>query len=245
MTTQTTEFRLFQVNPNIPEGTVAHRLWEMVMPRKEIPDLPVTADNAAKFGHQVGMWRFSDKGADRINYDSAYFTIEHSDPGHHGFVKVIRFAFSAYGKSGLLLNDRFMTENPFFLPVGESQGLPPYGYETEQPGLVDRRFPGAIINVFHLRTSTGSPTIGAAVKNQHLFTVTIPKVDARNPKTKWWYQLNGLVVAVNEDYKELSNPEGCVAKLIISGLQGNGGTPAAYMYALEGIKTATRTGDGD
>ncbi len=241
-------FGIFQTNSTTK---LPPHLWGFSFPTAEIPDLPVTLDNATRFGHAVGLHRWSYTGNDRIGYHTAYLTLEHSDPTKHGFARVLRLMFQDYGATNQV-NDRGMPENPFEMPVGESQGLAPYPYERATPAVVDRRFPGAIIDVFHLRTSTGLPTTGSAIKNQLLCSVVVPSVDPGNTKTRWFYQLNGLVVATNAEFVTLENKDGCVAKIIIAALQGShcmdgacmdGKIRCAYSFRVRGIRTGAALGD--
>lgn len=221
-------FTIFQVKTGVPEGTPGKLLWEFRMSPAVVPDLPVTPRNVADYGHNVGSWRWLNAhgAGDRISYHTAWAMGQHADPGHHDYINAIRIMFQDYGGTNQV-NDQYMIEDPFNTG-GESQGLAPYPYERVRPAPVDKSRPGCVVEVIHLRRRV----------NQLLQRFTIPAVEPKNAKTKWYYQLNGLVVAVNADLVTPANPEGVIAKCIIAGLHGAGGPSAAYTYRIQGVQTA-------
>ena len=210
----------------------ARLLWEVRMAPNPGPDLPVRPQDAAQFGHQVGSsrWLNVHGAGDRIAYHTAWALWQHADPGHHDYISAIRVMFQDYGATNQV-NDQYMIEDPFNTG-GESQGLAPYPYEREQPAPVDRSRPGAVVEVKHLRRNARG-----GVKNQLLNRFVLPAVDSKNNQTRWYYQLNGLVVAVNPDFVADKNPDGVIAKCIIAGLHGAGGPAAAYTYSIQGVRT--------
>jgi hypothetical protein len=193
-----------------------------------VPDLPIQPQYV-KNGHQVGAGRWANRSGlnDRIGYHTTVPFWEHEDPGHHPFVPVLRFMFQAYGARNVGMIDTRMIEDPFGDGSG-NQGFPPYPYELEKPLPVDRSRSGAVVEVFHQRLQI----------HQLLQRITIPEMDPAQPKTQWYYQLNGLVVAVNEEFVTEENPDGAIAKLIISTMHGAGGTTPAYKYQIQGVNTA-------
>ena len=112
------------------------------------------------------------------------------------------------------INDKGMEENPFKVPVGESQGLAPYPYEIVTPLPVDKSRQGAVIEIIHLRKGAG----------QLLNRIVIPSVAPLNPKSKIYYQLGGFFVIVHDDL-------GVIAKIIVSSLH------PAYTFKIVGVRT--------
>ena len=241
-----TWFQVFQVHsgaalPGQDHGAV---LWTFNASRTPLADPPVIPANLP-WGHRPGQSRWNDLkdnppgavGADRISYHTAYFFLQHTeqmtpgDTSHHGYLDAIRFQFQDYGATNQV-NDRHMMEDPFgAAEPGESQGLAPYPYERVKPAPIIRNYPGAVVLVKHRRVrklANGA----TSVRNQLLRRIVIPATDPTNSRTKWWYQLNGLVVATNQVFVKPDNPDGVIAKLIIAG------THPAYSYEVEGISTA-------
>jgi hypothetical protein len=224
-------FSVFQRHPHPPEGIPAGNLWEFEMSTVPVPDLPVTARNARIFGHQVGQGRWPNRRGlnDRFAYFGAVAFWEHEDPGHHDFVAVLRFTWLADGATGLLINDKYMIEDPFNTGH-ESQGMAPYPY-LDRTLPVDRTHPGAIVEVFHKRPRLAAGTEGG--NPQLLQRFTIPAVEPDNPNTLWYYQDSGKIVAVNSAFVTPENPDGAIAKLIISTMHGAGGPTPAYTYRIQ------------
>ena len=222
-------FTIFQT----PPGT-ERPLWEFIMSPAVVRDLPVTPRDVAEFGHNRGTsrWLNAHGAGDRRRYDTAWALWQHADPGHHDYINAIRVMFQDYGATNQI-NDRHMIEDPFNTG-GESQGLPPYPYERVKPAPVDKSRPGAVVEILHQRERIH----GIGQKNQLLTRFTLPAVEPKQHKTRWYYQLNGLVVAVHTDFVTERNPDGVIAKCIIAGLHGAGGPAAAYTYRIQGVSTA-------
>lgn len=234
-----TEFDIFQAyqvaGPN--EG----RLWAINFSRLPVPDLPFPAGHKSLYGFNAGFTRFMDRGndplsepglfgADRIAYAVAYFFWQHVDPGHHKYVHALRFHFQVHGLSGQSqLNDSGMVEDPTNL--GESgirrvgagaQGLAQYSYEEDLDWAslpVDKRHPGATIEVFHFRRGSSG-----TVERQLLQRFVIPSRDPANPRLHWYYQDRGRVIAFHDTL-------GPAAKLVISAIH------PAYGFRVQGIPT--------
>ena len=226
-------FIIYQTRIGTPEGSPDRLLWEFIMSPAVVPDLPVTQNDKNQFGHNVGSsrWLNAHGAGDRISYHTAWALWQHADPGHHDYINAIRVMFQDYGATNLV-NDLRMIEDPFNTG-GESQGLAPYPYERVKPAPVDKSRPGAVVELMHLRRNSAG-----GVKNQLLTRFTLPVVEPKQPKTRWYYQLNGLVVAVHTDFVTALNPDGVIAKCIIAGLHGAGGPAAAYTYRIQGVRTA-------
>lgn len=240
-----TYFQVFQVHSGgtVPEGDPERVLWTFNASRTPLADPPVDPANIS-WGHLPGRTRWNDKkdnpvgsqGADRIGYHTAMFFLQHtdrhvdSDTMHHDYLDAIRFHYADYGATNQI-NDRFMVENPFGNPDHETQGLAQYPYERVRPQPVLKLYPGCTILVKHLR-SKKLDNGATSIKNQLLRKIVIPAADVNNPRTKWYYQLNGIVVATNDKFVTPANPDGVIAKLHISGVH------PAYSYEVEGINTA-------
>ena len=229
-----TWFQIFQVHSGAAQPGQDHGeiLWSFPFSRTPLADVPVLAANAS-WGHIPGRSRWNDikdnppggRGADRVGYQGAYFFLQHSDrqtdsdTAHHDFVDAIRFHVQSYGQQNQI-NDRHMVEDPLGpAEPGESQGLLQYPYEvgSRPPMPVVRDHPGAVIEVKHRRTKKLANG-ATSMRNQLLRRIVIPATDPGNPQTKWWYQDTGTIVATNVGFVTPANPDGAIAKIVLSGV---------------------------
>lgn len=243
-------FSIFQRANGLPPQNAPGQgrlLWEFVMSSVPVQDLPVRPEDVAEFGHNRGFGRWANGRftSDRIAYETAWVVWQHQDlkpdGSGHDYASVIRFMFQDYGPQNNQINDRGMVENPFGGP-GETQGLPPYPYIAGLPALIDISKQGATVEIFHKRAKPlppnpdGSPSQGEAVKLQLLTRIVIPRVEPRNSDTHWYRQLNGIeVIALNRNFVKPENPQGVIARLVVSGLHGSGGPSPAYTYRMTGV----------
>ena len=208
------------------------KLWQLRFSREAVPDLPFAPEFKTLYGFNAGLTRFMDDGddpeseaglfgADREGYKGALWYWQHVDPGLHKYVHALRFEVrNHFIAEHALINDQGMKEDPLNSNTGETQGKLPYPYDRRPPSAVDKRHPGAVIEVMHFRRgSTGTP------ERQLLQRFTIPAVDGQ---TRWWYQGRGRLIAVH-------NTLGPCAKLIISGIH-----PA---YSFRDQRTPTKGAD--
>ena len=229
-----TWFQVFQVHSGaaLPGQDHGEIFWSWDFSRTPLDDVPVIPANIP-WGHIPGRSRWNDakdnplgaKGADRRSYDTAYWFLQHSertvntDTAHHDFLDAIRLHVQSYGPVQNQINDKFMKENPFGAPTGETQGLPQYPYERGKRPVVPivKDHPGAVIEVIHLR-SMKLANGATSIKNQLLRRIVIPATDPHNSATKWWYQDGGVVIATNPAMVGPGNPNGTIAKLFVSGV---------------------------
>ena len=215
-------FDIYQTRNGVPETDIRKMLWSFRASRDPVQDLPVSQSDIDRWGFNRGYTRWAD--GDRISYHTVYAFVQHQDPGHHDFVNAIRFQWQDFGATNRLL-DQGMAELGEGSDLGGSfpgfpkQGLAPYPYERVTPLPVNKSRPGAVVEIFHLRNQT----------NQLLQRFVVPAIDPATavgaPQTRWFYQLNGLVVAVNDEL-------GVIAKIIIAGMH------PAYTYRIQGVATA-------
>ncbi len=215
-------FDIYQTRNGVPESDLRKMLWSVRLSRDPVQDLPITQEQIDRWGFNRGFTRWAD--GDRISYHTVYAFLQHQDPGHHDFVNALRFQWQDYGGTNRLL-DQGMAELGEGSDLGGTfpgfpkQGLSPYPYERVTPAPLDRRFPGAVVEFFHLRNQT----------NQLFQRFVIPVIDPATavgaPKTRWFYLLNSLVVAVNDEL-------GIIAKVIITAVH------PAYTLRYQNIATA-------
>lgn len=215
-------FQIFQTHPTAGEGEPGHILWSWFLSREPVLDFPITQREKDEFLFNQGRSRWQDgpnqftpfgpANSDRISYATAYACLNHEDPGHHPFLCALRVQWQKYGQEGGLINDQGMREDPFGLGR-ETQGLPPYDYESGMTVAVDRSLPCPCqIQLLHLR---GGNQTGAHSREQRLRVIEVQN----NGKMHWYYQLGGLFVGVHDDL-------GTTTRIIISGIH------PAYSYRV-------------